>query len=105
MSSAPIPALRLVLRAMLDDATYPEHRKSRAWVEERLHDDHWTPERQQGLARLALRWVSTQRDAVGATLRHALGEELNAQEEAAAAMYAQTAQDAPGSTIARAHGG
>lgn len=75
-----VPALRMVLRSMLADATFdvPE----REWIERLFGMAAWSESAVHALTVVALRWVSTQRDDVRAAMRKALGEELNAQEEA-----------------------
>ena len=68
-------ALRLALRSMLNDLTYPETRKSRAATEAALQQDQWGIEHRNSLMRRALWWAKAQNPGVEAALRKALGEE------------------------------
>ena len=47
-------ALRMALRSMLNDLTYPERRKSREHTEDQLRQDHWSAGHPNILMRRAL---------------------------------------------------
>ena len=68
-------ALRLALRSMLNDLTYPERRKSRDHTEAQLQQERWLLHNRNILMRRALWWAKAQGPGVEAALRKALGEE------------------------------
>ena len=74
-------ALRMALRAMLNDPSCPECDKSRLWVETCLAEVGWTDHRRESLKPLALRWAHRQPGGMALALRKACGEELTTEEE------------------------
>lgn len=70
------PALRLALRSMLRDETYPAAWKATPWVEARLVEADWPDEIRGGLQALARRWATHCGPTTALALRQAVGEEL-----------------------------
>ena len=64
--------LRVALRAMLDDLTYPERDKGRPWVEARLREATWTAARRWMLVRKLIVWGQTSDSVQAAALAKAL---------------------------------
>ena len=74
--------LRWALRAMLEDAAYPERWKHRDRMERCLSEAGWPRAYYPGLAPLAIRWATTQSPETGLVLKKALGQTLTGDETA-----------------------
>jgi hypothetical protein len=75
-------ALRMALRSMLADLSYPRRKKAQPWVEERLGEAAWSETVTDQLRVLALRWAQTQGASVVTALRQSVGETLTDDERA-----------------------
>lgn len=65
--------LRVALRAMLADVTYPEPAKDRPWVEARMREGAWTAARRWMLLRKLVVWGKASDSIQAAALAKALG--------------------------------